>query len=285
MIIARHARIDAAAEQIDKLALAALTAELSCYPKAGLVSLRDAGSHTDMDAETFITSIASLRGYFERIAKAGARASDFDTLNRIGRAAEGRMLTATGGVNTHRGAVFSLGLLAASAGYALAHDGLLDAHGICQQVSKLWGADILATRFQCAGTNGAVVRDRFGVPGAREQAAGGFSVLLNHTLPAMRTAVRSGLDANWAGVQAFLSSVAVLDDTNILHRGGSDALAFARRGAESVLAVGGAHTQDGRDQARRLHSEFVGAWVSPGGSADMLALCYFVSDFERLFGA
>jgi triphosphoribosyl-dephospho-CoA synthase len=285
MNIACRVRIDAEAEQIDKLALAALTAELSCYPKAGLVSLRDAGSHADMDAATFITSIASLHGYFEGIAKAGARASDFDALNRIGRAAEDRMLAATGGVNTHRGAVFSLGLLAASAGYAMAHDESLDAHAICRQVSQLWGADILATRYQCEGTKGAIARDRFRVPGAREQAADGFPVLLDHALPAMRKAFRAGLDANWAGVHAFLSSVAVLDDTNILHRGGREALGFARRRAGSVIAAGGALTQDGRDQAHRLHSEFVGAWVSPGGSADMLTLCYFLSDFERVFGA
>lgn len=277
-------QIDTEAKQIDDLALAALTAELICFPKPGLVSLHDSGSHADMNAATFITSIASLRGYFRDIAKAGARGCDFETLNRIGLAAEDKMLAATSGVNTHRGAVFSLGLLAASAGYSMAHDETLQAEAICRQVGDLWGEDMLAMSYQCEGTKGASVRDRYGVPGAREQAAAGFPVLLDHALPAMRGALNAGLDANWAGVHAFLGSVAVLDDSNLLHRGGDEALNFARARATSVFAAGGALTEQGREQAQTLHGEFVGAWLSPGGSADMLALCYFLLDCERTFG-
>jgi triphosphoribosyl-dephospho-CoA synthase len=144
---------------------------------------------------------------------------------------------------------------------------------------------MLATLDQCRGTNGSAVRDRYGVPGAREQAANGFEALTQHVLPAMREAFRAGLDANWSGVHSFLQSVAVLDDTNLLHRGGIDALAFARDRAQAVLAAGGALTATGRHQARLLHSEFVAAWLSPGGSADMLALCYFLHEFEKTFGA
>ena len=129
------------------------------------------------------------------------------------------------------------------------------------------------------------MRRHYGVPGAREQAAGGFPVLHSHALPAMRSAFKAGLDTNWAGVNAFLASVAVLEDTNLLHRGGNDALNFARERARSVLAEGGALTEAGRAQARKLHGEFVAAWLSPGGSADTLALCYFLHDCERLFGA
>lgn len=285
MIIDLQTRTLSLAQKIDDLALGALTAELACYPKPGLVSLHDRGSHADMDAATFIASIASLRGYFREMVEAGGDGADFRTLNEIGIAAEQKMMIATEGVNTHRGAVFSLGLIAAGAGYVIDQRLPCTADQVCTHVSRLWGADMIATLDQCQGTNGSAVRDRYGVPGAREHAAGGFRVLRQHALPAMRKAFRAGLDANWSGVHCFLESVAVLDDTNLLHRGGLDALTFARGRARSVLDAGGALTAKGRHHAGVLHSEFVAAWLSPGGSADMLAMCYFLHEFEKTFGA
>lgn len=284
MTITLQARTSNFAQRIDDLALGALTAELTCYPKPGLVSLRDTGSHADMDAATFTASIASLRGYFRDMANAGSHDADFAVLNEIGRAAERKMLKATAGVNTHRGAVFSLGLLAAGAGYVVAHHLPHTADEVCIQVGRLWGKDMLATLDQCQGTNGAAVRNRYGVPGAREQAADGFRVLRERALPALRQARRAGLDSNWSGVHAFLESLAVLDDTNLLHRGGREGLEFARNRARATLEAGGALTAEGRQRAVMLHGEFVAAWLSPGGSADMLAMCYFLHEFGTAFG-
>lgn len=272
-------------QTIDDLAIGALRQELACYPKPGLVSFQDSGSHADMDATTFIASINSLRGYFKDMAEAGSQAAGFETLNRIGLAAERKMLGATNGINTHRGAVFSLGLLAAAAGYVIGRKERVSAEQVCLQVGALWGADMLATSYQCRGTNGAHVRDRYGVAGAREHAASGFPTLRRRSFPALYEARSAGLDANWAGVQSFLNSIVVLDDSNLLHRGGMEALRFAQRRAADMLLLGGAFTLEGRHAIRLLHSEFVGAWLSPGGSADMLALSYFLYDLESAFGA
>lgn len=272
-------------QSIDDFAICALRAELACFPKPGLVSFQDRGSHDDMDAATFVASIDSLRGYFRDMAEAGANREDFGTLNRIGIAAERRMLAATGGINTHRGAVFSLGLLAAGAGYVKAEGGHLSAAQLCRQVGARWGAEMLATSCQCRGTNGALVRDRYGVASPREHAAGGFLTLLRHPFLTLCNARKAGLDANWAGVHAFLNSVVVLGDSNLLHRGGEDALRFAQRRAKEVLLMGGAFTSAGRRETRLLHSEFVAAWLSPGGSADMLAMAYFLYDLESKLGA
>jgi triphosphoribosyl-dephospho-CoA synthase len=283
MTLASLVRTPTFAQKVDDLAIAALTAELACYPKPGLVSFQDCGSHADMDAATFIASIDSLRGYFADMAYAGCRAADFEALNRIGRAAERKMLVATNGVNTHRGAVFSLGLLAAAVGYTVRGHLRLSVEQVCRQVGRLWGAEMLATSHQCRGTNGADVRRRYGVPGAREHAASGFPTLRRHSIPALRRAKDAGLNRNWSGVHAFLTSLSVLDDTNLLHRGGAEALAHAQQRANEVLLLGGAITTEGRDAARMLHDEFVAAWLSPGGSADMLALCYFLTDIETIF--
>ena len=102
---------------IGRAAIRALYAELALHPKPGLVSPLDSGSHDDMDMTTFMRSLFALRGYYRDIAAAGARGADFAMLQALGIAAERRMLAATGGVNTHRGAIFGLGLLTAAAGW------------------------------------------------------------------------------------------------------------------------------------------------------------------------
>ncbi|MGI0503638.1 triphosphoribosyl-dephospho-CoA synthase, partial [Burkholderia sp. ZZQ-2] len=111
-------RIPAPSEagRIAELAERSLVLEIETYPKPGLVSHVDTGSHTDMDAATFARSAAVLRPYFAELADAGARDADMAVLRKIGLRAEHAMLAATGGVNTHRGAIFGLGLLCAAAG-------------------------------------------------------------------------------------------------------------------------------------------------------------------------
>ena len=104
------------AQTIARLVIRSLHAELALYPKPGLVSHRDSGAHRDMDAGTFVRSLFSLRGYFAEIAAAGMRDARLAELQQIGLRAERRMLQSTQGINTHRGAVFCLGLLCAAAG-------------------------------------------------------------------------------------------------------------------------------------------------------------------------
>ncbi|MDQ6683740.1 MAG: triphosphoribosyl-dephospho-CoA synthase, partial [Pseudomonadota bacterium] len=117
----------------------ALHAELALYPKPGLVSFEDNGSHLDMTAATFVRSIAALRGYFWTMASHGAEAPPFAVLERLGIAAERCMLRATGGINTHRGSVFALGLLCAAAGISG-----LSSEGLRRRMLALWGQELAA---------------------------------------------------------------------------------------------------------------------------------------------
>src|SRR5437868_5194115 len=102
---------------IARAAITSLWHELALYPKPGLVSLRDSGAHCDMNASTFIRSLFALSRYFGEISDAGAAGAPFETLRALGIRAESRMLAATGGINTHRGAIFALGLLCATAAW------------------------------------------------------------------------------------------------------------------------------------------------------------------------
>lgn len=120
-MISRPARAEAPREAWSGAAIAALAVdclamEVAAWPKPGLVSRIDSGSHDDMDAGTFGRSADALRPHLAALAEAGAAGAGLARLRAIGVAAEADMLAATGGVNTHRGAIFGLGLLCAAAG-------------------------------------------------------------------------------------------------------------------------------------------------------------------------
>lgn len=265
--------------RIDALARTALAQELSCPLKPGLVSPQDCGAHPDMDAATFVRSIAALRGAFADLAEAGADGARFAELARIGRAAEARMLRATDGRNTHRGAIFTLGLLAAAAGRCHVVKAIT-AHDLCAMVADEWGGDILSTAVAGpARSHGEFVRYRYGVPGAREQAAAGFPVILEHGLPALRATSHAGLKR--ASLQALYAIALVLDDNNLLYRGGEAGLVFAQAEARRFLDAGGMLQPQAWVRAAEVHERFVARKLSPGGAADLLAATLFVAACER----
>jgi triphosphoribosyl-dephospho-CoA synthase len=249
----------------------ALYDELALAPKPGLVSFIDSGSHEDMDARTFMRSLFSLRRYFPHLALLGAAGSSFELLERAGITAEARMLAATGGINTHRGAIFCLGLLCASAGSLQARGAPLQAAALQRELIAGWGP-VLSERAQRSSTaHGALAARRFGLRSAGAEAALGFPVLFETTLPALRAAQHHGATPRRACLQALFATMAVLDDTNLAHRGGLAGLRHAQRAARGFLAAGGALRPDALAHARALHADFVARRLSPGGTADMLA--------------
>ncbi|MGK8205654.1 triphosphoribosyl-dephospho-CoA synthase MdcB [Burkholderia cenocepacia] len=268
------------AERIAALAEHSLLLEIDTYPKPGLVSHVDTGSHADMDAAMFARSAAVLRPYFAELAEAGARDAEMAALRKIGLRAEHAMLAATGGVNTHRGAIFGLGLLCAAAGRrgvpgAVPRDLTLGAW-----VTRRWGADILGGP-RLPDSHGERASRRYGVGGARREAADGFVTVYRVGLPALRRARRDRPDdPEAARVDACFALIAALDDTNLLHRGGQAGLDFARAAARAFVARGGVRARDWRLRAAAAHRAFVARRLSPGGAADLLAMSVFVDALE-----
>ncbi len=257
-------------------ALRALHAELVLEPKPGLVSLRDPGSHHDMDAGTFMRSLFALRHYFAAIARAGAAGAPFPHLQALGVQAEARMLAATGGVNTHRGAIFGLGLLCASAGRLHALGRPLDAQGLQDALQRTWGEALRErarlARDRAPRSHGERAARQHRLRGAGDEAAEAFPTLFHTTLPVLQQAVQQGWPQRRARVQALFATLAVLADTNLVHRGGIEGLRFARRAAQDFLAAGGAARPDWLAHARAVHAAFVARRLSPGGSADLLGM-------------
>ncbi|WP_193098078.1 triphosphoribosyl-dephospho-CoA synthase MdcB [Burkholderia sp. Z1] len=268
------------AERIAALAERSLVLEIETYPKPGLVSHVDTGSHSDMDAATFARSAAVLRPYFAELADAGARDEDMAVLRKIGLRAEHAMLAATGGVNTHRGAIFGLGLLCAAAGRRAMLDATASGMTLGALVSRRWGADILGGP-RLPDSHGERATRRYGVGGARREAADGFTTVYAVGLPALRRAQRDlPGDAEAARVDACFALIAALDDTNLLHRGGQAGLDFARATARAFIARGGVRARDWRMRAAAAHRAFVARRLSPGGAADLLAMSVFVDALE-----
>ena len=263
-----------AAHAVDCLLL-----ELETYPKPGLVSHIDAGSHEDMDAGTLRRSATALGPYLCALAEAGAQNSGMGRLRVIGIEAEAAMLEATAGVNTHRGAIFGLGLLCAAAG-ARSSGTVETAAPLGSIVARRWGKEILNGPVTLR-SHGAEARRRYGAGGARCEAADGFPSVYGIGLPALKqAAIMAPADAEAVRVQACFSLIAAVEDTNLLHRGGATGLGFARSAARSFLDRGGVSQRDWRVRARTVHEAFVQGRLSPGGSADLLAMSLFVQALE-----
>ncbi|WP_175812851.1 triphosphoribosyl-dephospho-CoA synthase MdcB [Burkholderia contaminans] len=268
------------AERIAELAERSLVLEIETYPKPGLVSHVDTGSHADMDAATFARSAAVLRPYFAELADAGARDADMAVLRKIGLRAEHAMLAATGGVNTHRGAIFGLGLLCAAAGRRAIPGTMPAGETLGAFVSRRWGADILGGP-RLPDSHGERASRRYGVGGARREAADGFTTVYAVGLPVLRRAQRDlPGDREAARVDACFALIAALDDTNLLHRGGQAGLDFARATARAFVARGGVRARDWRLRAAAAHRAFVARRLSPGGAADLLAMSVFVDALD-----
>ena len=283
--IASHARESPRAGDtrfIGRAAIRSLWQELALYPKPGLVSLHDAGAHGDMDAATFVRSLFALSHFFRDAAQAGAAGAPFRTLSTMGIRAEAAMLNATGGVNTHRGAIFALGLLCAAAGRTLARDEAPSDANLRRVLLACWGADLARVRAR-TGTpsHGMQAAARYGVTGARGEAARAFPAVFDVALPALRAAFSRGRDARHARLSAFFALLVRVDDTNVLHRGGAEALEFVRRAAQRFRGEGDVHANAPLARADAIHGEFVARRLSPGGCADLLAAALFVHDIQQ----
>lgn len=265
--------------RLENLCLEALRHEAMAWPKPGLVTPVDSGSHTDMHIGTFLASIGALRGSFAALALAGARGLPFAVLQAIGIEAERKMLCATGGINTHRGAIFNLGLLTAAAARRKA-DATLAQLDCGTVVARVWGADIAAGRKKAPASHGNSVYKKFAAGGARMEAAAGFPAVYDIGLPALRRHLEAGHGRETAQIGTLLALMEYLPDTNLLWRDGESGLDFVRHSAATFNREGGVEMPGWQDRLLALHRAFVERNLSPGGSADLMAASWVAHQLE-----
>jgi len=259
----------------------ALQQEVTVTPKPGLVDRNNSGAHKDMTLRHFFASANALRPFFCKFAEAGYLRRDeeptlcFQKLRPIGMEAEEAMLTATRGVNTHKGAIFSLGLLCAAAGRLdpanwtaenILHEASAMAAGVVH-------SDLGQVTQENAKTAGQALYARYGVTGIRGQAEAGFPAVAETGLPILRRGLAQGLSLNDAGCAALLHLLSTTDDTNLIHRGGREQQLAVCNELKAMLTES---PFPQKEQLEALDRDFIRKNLSPGGSADLLALTFFL---------
>ena len=258
-----------------ELAVSALVEEAMLTPKPALVDRRGTGAHRDMDLGLMIRSAHSLQQTFEAIADTASGRLPSQSLREalavIGRIGEKIMLTTTGGVNTHRGSIWALGLLVAAVAICRNERSSSTVATIASKLARYSDRNAPGCR-----SHGRKMIERYGVTGAYGEAAAGFPHVLRFGLPALRQARRLRGSETLARLNALLEIMARLDDTCLLYRAGPSALTAAKRGASETLASGSVATVSGRRMFAKLESQLTELNASPGGSADLLAATLFL---------
>ena len=263
--------------RIARLAAAALVEEVYTTPKPGLVDLNNTGAHRDMTVQTFLYSAAALQPYFREMAELGRTLPQealLPALRASGIRAEAAMFKATDGVNTHKGALFSLGILCGCAGRFLAMNRRPAAEDLCGLAADLTQG--ICARELGVGdeTHGQGVFRKYGARGIRGEAESGFASVRMYSLPRFRQELEQGTDYGEAAVKALLSLISHVPDTTVLHRRGEKIAAWAAEEAARCLA-------DYReDTVLELDRAFIRENVSHGGCADLLAVTIFLHRLE-----
>lgn len=278
------------AKRIGSLAVEAMLYEVSATPKPGLVDRQDNGAHYDMDFFTFMASAAALRNAFDTFASIGkdnsARSLQqlFLRLQKAGCKMERNMLRQTQGVNTHKGMIFSLGLLAGIAGWI--NDGDYTAKQICQHAASMCSG-LCASAFEELSTRETLTRGEqmfllYQAKGVRGEAESGFQTVRFHALPHYRRFRDNGQSINDALVNVLIHLMAVNDDTNILGRHNQETLINVQHRAKHIIQLGGMQTAEGRKAINSLNEYCIEHYISPGGSADLVAVTHFLYELESI---
>ena len=271
-------------ERIGRLAAECLIKEVETTPKPGLVDLRNNGSHTDMDVSTFRKSANALIPYFTECVKIGIDSqnldveSTFDRLRAAGLIADATMYETTGGVNTHKGAIYSMGVLLGAIGRLWSAElPIADRKEILAQASKLVKESVDS---DLNLANGSTAGERLylerGLKGIRGEVASGFVSVLEYALPVYESEMKKGASQNDSGVRTLLSLIFSIDDTNLYHRGGEEGVRFAKERAKDLLFYG-----YNLADVEKMDDDFIERRLSPGGSADLLAVTYLLFDLEN----
>jgi len=262
-------------ERMADLAVKVLVDEVELTPKPGLVDRRSSGAHLDLNLGLMLRSAHALRDGFARMFAAACGASlDLalrEAVGRIGREAEADMMRATGGVNTHRRAIWAIGLLRSAA--AMRPDET-EPEQVAQRAADLAR---LPDGFRRSGTShGERMLAQYGATGARGEAWQAFPHVLGIGLPALQASRAAGHSENTARLDALIAIIARLDDTCVLKRGGRMALRDAHTLASAIMLSGGTGSLSGRYLLRRLEQNMLSYNASPGGAADLLAATLFL---------
>jgi triphosphoribosyl-dephospho-CoA synthase len=277
------------------LAQRAILYEVSTSPKPGLVDRHNCGAHKDMDFFTFMASSSALyRGLYECTVEG----LDFeeedhtrllDRIRKPGIECERAMFEATNGVNTHKGIIFSLGILCAVVGkmfrqYEKEKFIIEDIFEEVKKVTKgLTEKDFNGIENKKVLTHGERLYKKYGFKGIRGEVESGFSTVKKDAVQILRTwKTEKSLSINDLFLEVLLKLMAESEDTNIIIRGGIENLNYVKSISKEFLTEGGIKRPNAKKKLECMNAEFIERNISPGGSADLLAVTIFLGMMEGI---
>lgn len=278
------------AKKVSSIATRSLLYEVGATPKPGLVDSNNTGSHKDMNIFTFEKSAIALTPFFLEFVQCGIHncnvpLSDiFAMIRPIGMKAEIDMLRATNGINTHKGIIFSLGIVCACLGVMFGKQLSFSEktlQEICAEMVVDLANDFKDITEESATTNGEILYVKYGIRGIRGEALEGYPNIFSLALPTLRKYIELNYSLNDAGAFTLLHILAYTEDTNIIARSNYETLKIIQTKLQAFIH---ASTQKELDYIVELDKEFMALNVSPGGSADLLALTYFLYFYEEEMG-
>lgn len=279
---------------ISSVATRSMLYELATGPKPGLVDRNNSGAHDDMDFFTFLDSISVLGPYFELCALAGLNFEGcsyrelLKKLRPLGIEAEKDMFRATDGINTHKGVIFSQGIIASAAGVLYSASKAINVSNIIEIVKEITCGvteELEIKKEDGTLTYGEKLFKRYGITGIRGEVEAGFPTVQEYSYPFLKELVareeykKTGI--NDIMVQTLLKLMAHTEDSNVLGRAGQEGLKFVHTSAKEALDLGGMFTKEGKSYIRELDSIFIRRNISPGGSADLLSVTFMLFLLEN----
>lgn len=262
-------------KRIGELAQRALLYEAITTPKPGLVDCENSGAHRDMDLFSFAASTCVLHSYFEECAQIGMDSGTFEQLQYAGLQAEDEMLAATG-ANTHKGAIFSLGILCCAVGGCAVGASLEDILTMAARLGEHSLAQMKAE--ERTRTGGERQFLQYGLTGARGEAASGFRTVRELALPVLENAMARGRHINDASLETLIALMVQVQDSNVIRRAGMEGQKWVVQQTQNLM-----ERVFSKQDLREMNDRFIEKNVSPGGSADLLAAAiflYFVKNEE-----
>lgn len=266
-------------------AIEAMLCEVAAYPSPGLVSSVSKGAHRDMDHYTFIKSASILSKYMVLFSEEGysnkTPSEIFKAIRAIGIDAESEMFEGTKGVNTHKGMIFLLGISCAAVTKAIYHKRSFgEIQGIIKQMTKgLVQEELSSMDKEKATSHGEKLYLKHKVEGIRGQVERGIPLVFDYSLEVYKE--NKDLELNDRLIHTLLCIMKYCEDSNIIHRHSMDTLKNVQQKATKVISLGGMTTQIGKATIETLNKEFIKDYISPGGSADLLAVTVFFNSVEE----
>lgn len=272
-----------------QLARLALLKELCLTPKPGLVDMNNSGSHRDMDFNTFVASINGISPWLDEFYWVGLRHHMCDAavflplLREVGIECEKSMYKETNQVNTHKGGIFAFALLLSAIGRLEANLLSVNVTTICHEVAQICGdivdKELVNQSHLQAKTIGEKLFLEYGLTGARGEAKSGYATVRNIALPVYQRLYQQGFAEDHVLLHTLLHLLAYNNDTNLVARGGIEGLQFAQIQAKGLIEHDDVAQLNYQQKLIALDQQFIKRNLSPGGSADLLAITWFLAQF------